>query len=148
MARKRELEPLSEKTLSQLPDEIGGLICNKEHKGLLSPKKIITNLSNHEKFKHIRKVRGETDYLIYNEEHKVYEQVNYISLKDLFNGYFHQWGIHKYFSNTFLKEVYEILKDAFPPIEKKEIDPKDLILFKDCIYDVYEQKILPLTPEK
>jgi P4 family phage/plasmid primase-like protien len=148
MNKKTGIEPLSEEMVSQLPADIRELVYNKETGKLLSPKKIITNLSTHIKFQNIRKIRGGTDYLIYNGEKKVYDQVNYISLKDFFNGYLHSWKIHRYCSNRFLKEFYEILKDAFPPIERDEIDPKHLILFKDCIFDVDEQKILPLTPEK
>jgi phage/plasmid-associated DNA primase len=52
----------------------------------------------------------------------------------------------RYCSNRVLKEFYEILRDAFPPIEKEEIDPKNLIAFQDCIFDLDQQKILSLTP--
>jgi phage/plasmid-associated DNA primase len=145
MIKKLELEPLSEEALSQLPDDIRGLVYNKEYNKLFSPKRIITNLSTHDKFKHIRKIRGETEYLIYNEEKKVYDKINYISLKDLFNGYFHHWKIHRYCSNRVLKEFYETLKDAFPPVDKGEINPKNLVPFKDCIYDIEEGSIRYLT---
>ena len=53
--------------------------------------------------------------------------------------------MHKYFSSTFLKEIYDTLKDAFPPVDKEEINPKNLIPFKDCVYDIEEQRIRELT---